>query len=353
MSIDAIAGMPHPADLGWEALYDRHSRMMYRVTWRILRNAPDAEDAVQDAFLQVWRDAAKFDPRRGNVEAWLTTVARSRALDRLRMRGARSKREKRCEFLERVSVSSAAAVDDTLIRDERDRSMRKALTNLPAAQRVAAELSFVEGLSHSQIADALYQPLGTIKSRIRLALLKIRAGFYDSREGAVLEPSPFSVSLSEYLAKRPVLSHTYRSLRERHVLVVDDDSETLDLVRTILECAGACVTTGGSASEGATHLRAVWPDVLIADISMPGGDGYSLLRQAQGLASTTGQRLSAIAFTALGRRDHAALLGAGFAAHLAKPVQPHALLSAVADLAGDPTSSPSSRPCSAWLAPAR
>ncbi|MEO6221716.1 MAG: sigma-70 family RNA polymerase sigma factor, partial [Vicinamibacterales bacterium] len=121
MSIDTIGGMPHQSDLDWEALYDRHARMMYRLTWRILHNALDAEDAVQDAFLQVWRDAAKFDPARGSVEAWLITIARSRALDRLRLRCARSQREKRSESLERVALSPNAAVDDVLIRDEHDR----------------------------------------------------------------------------------------------------------------------------------------------------------------------------------------------------------------------------------------
>lgn len=315
-------------------LYDAQATRVYSLACRILRDHADAEDVVQDAFLQVWRDAAKFDLARGTVAGWLLMITRSRAIDRLRRRHGRAQREERHVDLEHRFATPDARADQVLIGEETGRVARRAVEALPPAQRVALELAFFEGLTHSEIADVLRQPLGTVKTRIRGALHKMRDGLDNgSVDVAEHEPSPFTVELSAYLAERPILTNTYRSLEGLRVLVVDDDAETVDLLRTVLESAGACVSTGRSASEGMAHLEAAWPDVLLADISMPVEDGYALLRRARALADGSGRRLAAAAFTALGRSERAAALGAGFAAHIGKPIQPHVLLKTVADLA--------------------
>lgn len=116
-------------------------------------------------------------------------------------------------------------------------------------------------------------------------------------------------------------------------LVVDDDAETVDLVATVLQSAGASVATARSTSDGLARLDDIWPAVLLADIAMPQQDGYSLLRHARALADASGQRLTAVAFTALGESEQERALKAGFATLISKPVQPHALLDVVARLA--------------------
>ena len=315
-------------------LYDVHGARVYSLACRILRNPADAEDVVQEAFLQVWRQAAKFDLARGSVAGWLLTITRSRAIDRLRRRHGRAQREESCEDLEHIFAGQHPTADQALISEENARIARQAVDGLPAAQRVPLELAFFEGLTHSEIAGVLCQPLGTVKTRIRVALHRLRDGLISGLAAvAEHEPTPFTVELSAYLAQRPVLTDVYRSLDGVRVLVVDDDAETVGLLRTVLESAGACVSTGRSAAEGMAHLEAAWPDVLLADISMPGEDGYALLRRARALADRSGRTLTAAAFTALGLPERAAALGAGFAAHIRKPIQPHALLKTVADLA--------------------
>lgn len=316
-------------------LYDAHATRVYSLACRILRNDADAEDVVQEAFLQVWRQAAKFDLARGAVAGWLLTITRSRAIDRLRLRNGRAQREERCETLEELFSAPAATADQMLIWEESGRVARRSVAAVPPAQRVALELAYFEGLTHTEIADVLCQPLGTVKTRIRVAMQRILAELISgSGDLSEHEPSPFTVELAEYLARRPMLTNTYRSLEGVRVLVVDDDAETLDLLRTVLESAGACVMTGRSAPEGVAHLEAAWPDVLLADIAMPGEDGYALLRKARALADGSGRRLVAAAFTALGLPERAAALGAGFATHISKPIQPHTLLDTVANLAG-------------------
>jgi RNA polymerase sigma-70 factor (ECF subfamily) len=157
-----------------EALYDRHARPLYSLLLRILGDEPEAEDVLQEAFAQAFRQASRYDARRGAVAAWLLTIARTRALDRLRAR--RSRVEARAVGMEIIDDMPAVQLDaaSAMLDEEQSRLVREALVGLPLLQRMAIELAYFEGLSHSEIAARLEQPLGTIKTRIRLALLKLR-----------------------------------------------------------------------------------------------------------------------------------------------------------------------------------
>lgn len=159
-------------------LYDRYGRLLYAVALRIVGQRADAEEVVLDSFAQAWREATRFDASRGSVAAWITTIARSRALDLVR---ARSRRE-------RITASAAAERPDSAPAmggwrvdpssgvdvDERRRQVRLALESLSPPQRRAIELAYFEGLSQSEIAERLAEPLGTIKTRVRLGMQKLR-----------------------------------------------------------------------------------------------------------------------------------------------------------------------------------
>ena len=331
---DLVARMRQGDVMALAALYDRFATLVYSLALRITRNSADAEDVAQEVFLQAWQQAAKFDSGRAAVGGWLAMMTRSRALDRLRRMAGRSRREQGLARAEHLVPAREWAADQALIQTEDTREVRREFELLPAIQRVPLELAFYEGLTYSQIADVLCQPLGTVKTRIRLALLRMRDGLSEQRaDSPAREPSPFTVALAEHLARHPVLTPAYRSLRGLQLLVVDDDAETVDLVATVLQSAGATVTTARSTPDGLARLGAAWPDVLLADILMPRDDGYSLIRQARVLAETSGRRLTALAFTALGAGEHDRALRAGFATFVPKPVQPHTLIDVVARVA--------------------
>lgn len=143
--------------------YDRYAGLVNGLALRILRNTAEAEDVVQEVFVQVWRQAERFDPSRGSAEAWLCTIARTRALDRLRRRASR--REEPGEIAPGISATP---------RNEEALAVRKALGGLSADQRHALELAYYEGLTHTEIAERLGEPLGTVKTRIRTAMIRLR-----------------------------------------------------------------------------------------------------------------------------------------------------------------------------------
>ena len=154
-------------------LYDRHSRLVYSLALRIIRDQGEAEDIVQEVFSQAWRQASRYEARRGNVIAWLLNLTRSRAIDRLR--GRQSRPETASESLLAIDIPDLTLpVDEQLSLEGRASRVRAAMKELSVLQRVAIELAFYEGLTHVEIAERLELPLGTVKTRIRQGLLKLK-----------------------------------------------------------------------------------------------------------------------------------------------------------------------------------
>jgi RNA polymerase sigma-70 factor (ECF subfamily) len=154
-------------------LYDRHARPIYSLALRILGDATEAEDIVQEVFSQAWKQAARYNASRGAVGAWLLTLTRSRAIDRLRAKRARPG-DVSDERVADQLVDAGPPADLLVLSSEQVARVRAALDELPLLQRAAIELAYYEGLTHAEIADRLEQPLGTVKTRIRLAMLKLR-----------------------------------------------------------------------------------------------------------------------------------------------------------------------------------
>jgi RNA polymerase sigma-70 factor, ECF subfamily len=160
------------------ALYDRYGGVLYAVAYRVAGQRADAEDAVVEAFTQAWRDASRFDASRGSVAGWLAMIARSRALDIVRARIRRDRITASASSQESQGSpamgSWGADPADSLDTTERQQQVQAALETLSPPQRQAIELAFFEGLSQSEIAQRLQEPLGTIKTRVRLGMQKLR-----------------------------------------------------------------------------------------------------------------------------------------------------------------------------------
>jgi RNA polymerase sigma-70 factor, ECF subfamily len=157
------------------ALYDRWHALVHGVVARMLRQPDDVEDVVEEAFWQAWRQASRFDPTRGAVHTWLLTIARSRALDRVR--SLRRRREEPLEGDDGQAVAQQTADGDPGLdaeAAERRTMVIAALADLPTEQREALELGYFGGLSQTEIAERTGQPLGTVKTRMRLAMQKLR-----------------------------------------------------------------------------------------------------------------------------------------------------------------------------------
>ncbi|HET7567653.1 MAG TPA: sigma-70 family RNA polymerase sigma factor [Gaiellaceae bacterium] len=150
-------------------LYDRYGRTAYGLALRVLRDEALAEDAVQEAFLSVWRTASRFVPERGKASTWILTLVHRRAVD-----AVRREERRRADSLELAPEQGGGAVDeDAWLRLQRER-VQEALRQLPDAQREALELAYYGGFSQSELAERLGQPLGTIKSRMFAGLTRMR-----------------------------------------------------------------------------------------------------------------------------------------------------------------------------------
>jgi len=173
---DALAAAVRGDGSGLAALYDRYSRVVYSLALRIVQIDAEAEDVVQEVFAQMFRQAGRYDSRRGSVSSWLLTIARTRAIDHVRARKRLPDRRFGREpesAAENVPDPKADQESQTLT-DEQVQRVRRALDGLPSEQRKAIELAYYDGLSQSEIAERLKEPLGTVKSRIRTAMMRLR-----------------------------------------------------------------------------------------------------------------------------------------------------------------------------------
>lgn len=156
-----------------DALYVRYRRLAFALAYRVLGSPEAAEDTVQEAFLSIWRHAETYRQSRGNVRGWLLTVVRNRAIDAVRAREARPKVGATLDDLGSLAASEGDPAADTLRRVEAA-TVREALRSLPPEQRETVELAFFSGLSYPEVASRMGAPLGTVKSRMRLALKQLR-----------------------------------------------------------------------------------------------------------------------------------------------------------------------------------
>ena len=149
------------------ALHDRYAGVVYSVALRVLGETTQAEDILQEIFLQLWRNPQRFDANRGSLGAWLAVIARHRAIDQLRRRRPESD-------IEDVVISVDSHLEQATDRNLAIAKVRTAVERLPAEQRQPLEMAFFQGLTHAEIAIKTSTPLGTIKTRIRSALLALR-----------------------------------------------------------------------------------------------------------------------------------------------------------------------------------
>jgi len=167
-------------------LYDRYAPLLHSVARRIVGDDEDAEEVLEEAFWQAWRQAGRYEESRGGLSTWLVMIVRSRAVDRVRAR--RRVREERWDELPEVAAETggdpAVSPLDAAQLDEVRRIVGQAVATLPPEQRQTVELAYFRGLSQSEIAEATGQPLGTVKTRARLALQKLREALVVLREDA-------------------------------------------------------------------------------------------------------------------------------------------------------------------------
>lgn len=158
------------------ALYDRYNRLVYSLGYRMLGDREAAEELVQEVFLRAWRQAQTYQPSLGRLSTWLLGIARNLAVDELRRRGSRPQRTDGDveEQLEHIASTSTDEPAEQLAISTRREEVLRALDELPPPQREVMELAYYGGLTQSEIAERLNQPLGTVKTRMRLATQKLR-----------------------------------------------------------------------------------------------------------------------------------------------------------------------------------
>jgi RNA polymerase sigma-70 factor (ECF subfamily) len=175
----AVAGHDKEA---FQQLYTRHSAMLFALGLKILSDRAEAEDVLQDAFVQIWKTAASFDNGRGKPVGWFIMLTRSRAIDRLRSRKTRT-RLTETVAKDASQSGSAATPADQVLASEAQRAVRDAVNALPADQRTPIEMAYFGGLTQFEIAQQLSQPLGTVKTRMRAGMMRLREQFGNAATG--------------------------------------------------------------------------------------------------------------------------------------------------------------------------
>jgi RNA polymerase sigma-70 factor (ECF subfamily) len=158
----------------FEVFYDRHGGAAYSLAYRIVGERSRAEDVTQEAFLSIWRSGARYDRTRGSVRAWMLGIVRNRAIDALRREAGRAPKLTFDDDAVLEQRPSEELTDEEALRREQAQELRGALRELPTEQSKVIELAYYGGFSHSEIAEMLGMPLGTVKGRMRLGLEKIR-----------------------------------------------------------------------------------------------------------------------------------------------------------------------------------
>jgi RNA polymerase sigma-70 factor (ECF subfamily) len=154
--------------------YDRHSALMFSVASRILNDAAEAEDVVQETFLQILEKAGRFDPTLGRAASWVAILVRNKSIDRIRASQRRSRLSEEAGAAHAIAAEVADTVNESLHGHDQAKMIQSAIIGLPAGQRQAIELAYFSGLTQEEISKKLNTPLGTIKARIRRGLLKLR-----------------------------------------------------------------------------------------------------------------------------------------------------------------------------------
>ena len=167
--------LPDRDATAFAALYDRHSRVAYSLAYRMMGKRQEAEDLVQDAFLQVWRAAGSYRAERGSVRTWILSIVNYRGIDRLRSSASRRSLRDKAEAMTPTSQPSEALAETW--RNSQCEQVRESLRGLPAEQLKVLELAYFSGHTHLEIAEMLGLPLGTVKGRMRLGMKKIREYF--------------------------------------------------------------------------------------------------------------------------------------------------------------------------------
>jgi RNA polymerase sigma-70 factor (ECF subfamily) len=170
LDADLLGKVQRGDELAMAAIYDRYSRVVYSVALRVLRDPASAEDILQEIFMQVWRSPAKFIATRGSLGGWLAVVTRNRSIDKLR-------RRRPTEQVEEMQLASSCNIASESERNIMMERARGVILQLPAEQRKTLEMAFFDGLTHSEIAEMTGDPLGTVKTRIRSAILTLRKAF--------------------------------------------------------------------------------------------------------------------------------------------------------------------------------
>lgn len=170
--VELLHAMARGDEAALARLYDAYRVILFGLLVRILNSREEAEDILQDVFIQVWRRAKDFDEKRGRPFTWLVTLARSRAIDRLRQLSARQRLADGAAREQTHEVSDA--LTDT-VKVAQQQVVRRALSELPEEQRRTLVLAYFDGLTQSEIAAKLNAPLGTIKTRMRSGMIKLRA----------------------------------------------------------------------------------------------------------------------------------------------------------------------------------
>jgi RNA polymerase sigma-70 factor, ECF subfamily len=157
----------------FEAVYERHSGAAFSLAYRMVGRGNMAEDVVQEAFLSIWRSGARYERARGSVRTWVLGIVHHRAIDQLRRASVHSKRRASDEGIE-DRIESGERTDVEVARRDEAQAIRSAMESLPPEQSHVIELAYFGGFTHTEIADILETPVGTVKGRMRLGLEKLR-----------------------------------------------------------------------------------------------------------------------------------------------------------------------------------